>query len=959
MTSVVFTSDVISICSMSVTSVGASFVGVQPSDFSTTFKKNATTMSQQPYDKLYARIDFGLIENGGSENEIVIQFEAIVVNSSQFIDASTYDVTANVTIDSYTATAVVSFTGVVQDLWSITPPLANISSPGPVVIGDIANWTVTLDLQDAVNKVEVQAWVNGTYEYPACNMVMGNIGPAYACIDETVGDTTKSNGSIFFEIPTLINTEFNENVTVANGTLLEVIVTARVPSHVSPIDDLFLNIEIYLDDKLVFLLSEIMDTWISSLPAPAGTPSILINAMNSVTTLVPGSALVFIVDVVTPPDSVTFYNMTITTDPNMATICDVQMMKIGDNLCMDDFVASSYTSTTSNAYFDQVNVEIGSVPNLNRSAEVSSEENNVQFEVAVCVPDYASVNVDDVLTLTVDVYYGPSNAKVTDSLQYTIASTLNPSLATGNISFSNSSTVFGFIGQRVDVNVTAVFEQTTDSFTINITSPVLNNNTLVYLESALISRVGEMLYCLENRTLTLLSNETVSFSQINSLVYEVGPVTHTGMTERNPFVNDNSTGENEITFTISVLVADNVANVQGSIIPINLKLEGVSGNVAYGTANIEVQITGVETPILISQFTMVDYMNKTSGDNVTCHVTLYLDENSTAHAQDVQVHVYTPYYIGFGNLFDVEDAVVTHISNLPDPGMKFSIGEIDFQDFVTFSFTLVLDPARQMPMGLDYVETVIPADVTSRGAIRGDRADTGIVPSQLFVSEFGFSTETPGSIGMENGIIQDCQISASSYLDTNRPEEARLNVGSGWKPYVRGSPFCDKEYLQINVGTPAYITGLQVQSTTDNYQDIITSFSLQYSDDRITWYDVTEDDGVSQKVFVVSVTSGGSVSDIYDFELTENERFNAQYIKLLSWSCLVGIRLELKGLKQTGSAVDCSTLADGVPLVAEQSYIMDVATGNMFVCGLEAVDGNVVCSASDDKGITWRGIIST
>jgi hypothetical protein len=85
------------------------------------------------------------------------------------------------------------------------------------------------------------------------------------------------------------------------------------------------------------------------------------------------------------------------------------------------------------------------------------------------------------------------------------------------------------------------------------------------------------------------------------------------MTERNPFVNDNSTGENEITFTISVLVADNVANVQGSIIPINLKLEGASGNVAYGTANIEVQITGVETPILISQFTMVDYMNKTSG----------------------------------------------------------------------------------------------------------------------------------------------------------------------------------------------------------------------------------------------------------------------------------------------------------------------------------------------------------
>ena len=54
--------------------------------------------------------------------------------------------------------------------------------------------------------------------------------------------------------------------------------------------------------------------------------------------------------------------------------------------------------------------------------------------------------------------------------------------------------------------------------------------------------------------------------------------------------------------------------------------------------------------------------------------------------------------------------------------------------------------------------------------------------------------------------------------------------------------------------------------------------------------------------FTISVTQGGSISDIFDIELSESERFTAQYIRILSWSCLAGIRLELKGLKQTGPA---------------------------------------------------------
>ncbi|XP_053377026.1 lactadherin-like [Mercenaria mercenaria] len=288
--------------------------------------------------------------------------------------------------------------------------------------------------------------------------------------------------------------------------------------------------------------------------------------------------------------------------------------------------------------------------------------------------------------------------------------------------------------------------------------------------------------------------------------------------------------------------------------------------------------------------------------------------------------------------------------------MSFSIAEIDFRDNVSFSFNLILDPARQLPMGMDYVETVLPVDMTTRGAQRPDRADTGVMYTQLLVYEFGFSTESPNVIGMESGVIQNCQITASSYLDTNRPEEARLNTGSGWKPLVRGAPFCTDEYLQINIGTSAYITGLQLQSTTNSYQDIVASFKLQFSDDGVIWYDVMTHTGISQMVFEVSVSGAGSVSDVYDVDLNETERFNAQYVRVISGPCLLGLRLELKGLKYTGPTVDCSTISETVTPVTEQSYVVDSAKGNIFVCGLESVGGDVYCSFSDDNGASWLEI---
>lgn len=50
--------------------------------------------------------------------------------------------------------------------------------------------------------------------------------------------------------------------------------------------------------------------------------------------------------------------------------------------------------------------------------------------------------------------------------------------ATGNVTFHNESIVLGYIGQRLEVNVTAVIEQTTDHFILNISVPVIGDCSL-------------------------------------------------------------------------------------------------------------------------------------------------------------------------------------------------------------------------------------------------------------------------------------------------------------------------------------------------------------------------------------------------------------------------------------------------------------------------------------------------
>lgn len=55
------------------------------------------------------------------------------------------------------------------------------------------------------------------------------------------------------------------------------------------------------------------------------------------------------------------------------------------------------------------------------------------------------------------------------------------------------------------------------------------------------------------------------------------------------------------------------------------------------------------------------------------------------------------------------------------------------------------------------------------------------------------------------------------------------------------------------------------------------------------------------QIFNISVSVAGSVNDVYEVSLSEKEKFTAQYVRINSLSCLQGLRLELRGLKEAGA----------------------------------------------------------
>lgn len=157
-----------------------------------------------------------------------------------------------------------------------------------------------------------------------------------------------------------------------------------------------------------------------------------------------------------------------------------------------------------------------------------------------------------------------------------------------------------------------------------------------------------------------------------------------------------------------------------------------------------------------------------------------------------------------------------------------------------------------------------------------------------------------GPLGMITGHIKDWQITSSSIYPQEWDKGCHEKYARVYQP--NGLGWCAKyksssEWLQVDLGLPAKVTGLMTQGRNDG-SEWVTSFMVSYSMDSFTWLYITDQYG-NQQVF-----EGNSDSYAVKHSYLD-EPILARYIKFhtVQWNRHPSMRVEIIGCQVCSSAI--------------------------------------------------------
>ncbi|XP_067903750.1 coagulation factor V [Heterodontus francisci] len=149
-------------------------------------------------------------------------------------------------------------------------------------------------------------------------------------------------------------------------------------------------------------------------------------------------------------------------------------------------------------------------------------------------------------------------------------------------------------------------------------------------------------------------------------------------------------------------------------------------------------------------------------------------------------------------------------------------------------------------------------------------------------------------LGMENRLIADHQLSASSFwvsMSAWTPSLARLNkegFTNAWVP-KRNNPH---EWFQINFLHRKKITGIITQGASYLGRSMfVKEYIISYSDNRSNWIEIKDRQNLKKKVFKGNVDSKSQVQNTFDPPIF------AQYLRIIpqTWQQNIALRVEVLG----------------------------------------------------------------
>ncbi|XP_048579857.1 uncharacterized protein LOC5521688 isoform X1 [Nematostella vectensis] len=156
--------------------------------------------------------------------------------------------------------------------------------------------------------------------------------------------------------------------------------------------------------------------------------------------------------------------------------------------------------------------------------------------------------------------------------------------------------------------------------------------------------------------------------------------------------------------------------------------------------------------------------------------------------------------------------------------------------------------------------------------------------------------------GMQNNMIDDSQITASSSKPSADPSQARLNLlpadgnAGAWCANVNRR----YQYLQIDLGVVRLVKHIALQGRPKS-NDFVRTFYLRFSNDGLNYIPY----GANASMSYRTLQGNSNANNVANIMLAEP--FNARFIRIfpLTWSNNICIRTELYGCASQANSVRC------------------------------------------------------
>ncbi|GFO42875.1 hypothetical protein PoB_006938000 [Plakobranchus ocellatus] len=507
---------------------------------------------------------------------------------------------------------------------------------------------------------------------------------------------------------------------------------------------------------------------------------------------------------------------------------------------------------------------------------------------------------------------------------------------------SESSIVMPVASYKLLPLVFLVPPYTSSKVYLDVDMPV-NTSAILTIESFKIIRYGRNLHRFMDFIDSYSVNATSRYNttQITNYALELGVITNTGVMTSEP---DYTSDDDTFTVEVTVQMADSGAALHGTSHSVSV---GLSVAKYVFILDIAIEVDRSINDLIFNMSSAVDNLASNT-NHIEVDTILSLSDLSTAEGQDTTLMIFHPPYVSCqASLTSDKKEILS--KQQKQNSLSINIGQLFFTDEVHIKTVLDANSSFAVPVGLSGLDSVLLFQPIA------DKNDGTVVPGDFEYVNVTVSTTTavgtgctPGPLGLESGLIQDCQIS-SSPDSISSATQGRYNSGTGWTPFVHYGAVRQERYFQVYFGNRVMVNKIKMQQTGTAKA---TKVTVRYSNDGMAWVEDPRN----------TMTPDTAQADQeLDIPMPESARYIRVMITDLDDNSSAGtFKFELVGCNTTmdGPADLCSAV------VSEPTTLTDfkrrtflVADTKVYVCSMIHSDLQIKqkCYHSSDR-LTWTEI---